>query len=618
MTSELTWGHEFPAPDPGKVERRAETVAAMIADRVAATPDREAFRYPQGDEWVSVTWAEAGRRIERIAAGLIALGIEPEQRVAIASTTRYEWILADFAVMRAGAATTTVYPTTLPEETAYIIADSGSRLLFAEDDEQVKKVRERRSELPDLTTVVTFDGTPDPDGELPVLSLADLEKRGEEYLDEHPHAVEDAVKAIGPESLATLIYTSGATGKPKGVLLSHDCWTYEGAAIDAVNLLSSEDMLYLWLPLSHSFGKVLLSAQLAIGYPAAVDGRIDKIIDNLAVVQPVWMASAPRVFEKAHGRIITGIEQEGGIKAKLFDWAVGVGLQVSRLRQSGREPSGLLALQHKLADALVLSKIRARFGGRLRFFVSGAAGLNSQIAEWFHGVGLLILEGWGLTETSAATCVNLPGEFRFGTVGAPFPGTELKIAEDGEVLVKGPGVMRGYHNLPELTAEVLDDDGWFHTGDMGEIGDDGHLKITDRKKDLFKTSGGKYVAPQQIEAMFKAICPYASQMVVHGEKRQFVSALVTLDPDAIGPWAEQHGLAGRPYSEIVSSDAARQMVQKSIDELNSQLNRWETIKKFVILDHDLSVEGGEITPSLKLKRRAVEQQYAEVLDSLYA
>lgn len=618
MTSELTWGHEFPAPDPSKVERRAATVAAMIADRVAATPDREAFRYPQGDEWVSVTWAEAGRRIERLAAGLIALGIEPEQRVAIASTTRYEWILADFAVMRAGAATTTVYPTTLPEETAYIIADSGSRVLFAEDDEQVKKVRERRSELPELTTVVTFDGTPDPDGDLPVLSLEEFEKRGEEYLAEHPDAVENAVKAIGPDSLATLIYTSGATGKPKGVLLAHDCWTYEGAAIDAVNLLTPDDMLYLWLPLSHSFGKVLLSAQLAIGFPAAVDGRIDKIIDNLAVVRPAWMASAPRVFEKAHARITTGIEQEGGIKAKLFHWAFGVGLQVSRLRQAGKEPSGLLALQHKLADALVFSKIRARFGGRLRFFVSGSAGLNSQIAEWFHAAGILILEGWGLTETSAATCVNLPGEYRFGTVGGPFPGTELKIAEDGEVLVKGPGVMRGYHNRPELTAEVLEEDGWFHTGDIGEIGDDGHLKITDRKKDLFKTSGGKYIAPQQIETLFKAICPYASQIVVHGEKRQFVSALITLDADAIGPWAEQHGLAGKSYKEIVTSEAARQMVQKSIDELNAQLNRWETIKKFVILDHDLSIESGEITPSLKLKRRAIEQQYADLLDSLYA
>ncbi|HEY6738884.1 MAG TPA: long-chain fatty acid--CoA ligase, partial [Actinopolymorphaceae bacterium] len=480
------------------------------------------------------------------------------------------------------------------------------------------KIASNRDQLSDLVAVVTFDGTPDPDAPVPVLSLAELEKRGSEHLAAHPDAIEQAMAAIGPDSLATLIYTSGTTGKPKGVRLVHDCWTYEGACIDAVNLLTPEHFQFLWLPLSHSFGKVLLSAQLQIGFSTAVDGRVDKIIDNLGVVKPVWMCAAPRIFEKAYSRIVTGIEQEGGIKARLFDWAFGVGKQVSRLRQEGKEPTGLLALQHKLADTLVFSKIRERFGGNLKFMVSGSAGLNKDIAEWFHAAGMLILEGYGLTETSAATCVNLPGIFRFGTVGPPFPGTELRIADDGEVLVKGPGVMRGYHNRPEQTTEVLDEDGWFRTGDIGELTDEGLLRITDRKKDLFKTSGGKYVAPSVIESMFKSICPYASQIVVHGENRKFVSALITLDPDAVASWSEHEGVTGRSYAELVSSDYARQRVQAAIDELNAKLNRWETIKKFVILDHDLSVEDGDMTPSLKVKRRAVEARYADVLEALYA
>ncbi|MQA85950.1 MAG: AMP-binding protein [Streptosporangiales bacterium] len=615
MTSDLGDLTTTIEPDMSKVENRASTVAQMVLDRVSASPEREAFRYPVGAEWASVTWGEFGDRVRRLAAGLIVLGINPEERVGIAAATRYEWILADMAIMCAGAATTTVYPTTTPDEVAYIIGDSGSRVVFAEDDEQVKKLREHRSELSDLGTIVTFDGTADEtEG---VIGLAELERRGEEHLAQHPKAIEEAVAAIGPESLATLIYTSGTTGRPKGVRLVHDCWTYEGAGVDALGILHPDDLQYLWLPLAHSFGKALLTAQLQIGFASAVDGRIDKIVDNLAVVRPTFMGSAPRIFEKAHGRIVSMVEQEGGPRAKIFRWAFGVGHRVAELQRAGKQPSGLLAAQHKLADSLVFGKIRDRFGGRLRFFVSGAAALNRELAEWFHAAGILITEGYGLTETSAATCVNLPGRFRFGSVGPVLPGTEVRIADDGEVLIKGPGVMRGYHNMPEATDEVLDADGWFHTGDIGELGEDGLLRITDRKKDLFKTSGGKYVAPQLIESLFKAICPYVSQIVVHGEDRNFCSALITLDPEAIAGWAEENGLGGKSYQAIVTSDAAHAMVQGYIDELNAKLNRWETIKTFAILENDLTVEEGEMTPSLKVRRKVVEDRYADVLDSFY-
>jgi long-chain acyl-CoA synthetase len=597
------------------IEGRAPNVARMFMERVESSPDREAFRFLVGDEWTSVTWQESADVVRRLAAGLIALGVEPEMRVAIASSTRYEWILADLAIMCAGAATTTVYPSTTPQDVGYIVGDSQSRVVFAEDDGQIAKLRDGRADLPAVAKVVTFDGSTDGDW---VISLTDLEKLGEEHLAANPNAVQDRVDAIAPDSLATLIYTSGTTGQPKGVRLRHSSWTYEGAVVGAQGIVREDDLQYLWLPLAHSFGKVLLSAQLQVGFATAIDGRVDKIVENLPVVRPTFMGAAPRIFEKVHSRVVTMTQGEGGPKAKIFDWAFKVGVQVSRLRREGRQPSGPLALQYKIADRLVFSKIRERFGGRVRFFISGAAALNREIAEWFHAAGVLILEGYGLTETSAGSFVNRPQEYRFGTVGRVFPGTEVRIASDGEILLKGPGVMDGYHNQPELTAEALDDDGWFHTGDIGELDPDGLLRITDRKKDLFKTSGGKYVAPTSIESQFKALCPYVSEIIVHGEGRNFCTAIIVLDPDAMAQWAEHNDMAGKSYRELVTSEPVRELVAEYIDAVNNRLNRWESIKKFVILERELSIEEGEVTPSMKVKRKAVEQKYRDRLDSLYA
>ena len=595
------------------LEDRAPNVGRQFFDRVQTSPDREAYRFPVGDDWESVTWRETGDRVTKLAAGLVALGVEPEQRVGIASGTRYEWILADLATMSAGAATTTVYPSTMADDVAYILADSESRVVFAEDDDQIAKLTAKKSELPHLVKVVTFDGAADGDW---VIGLADLEKLGTQLLAERPSVVEERIDATSPESLATLIYTSGTTGRPKGVRLRHSSWTYEGAAIQAQQILSEDDLQFLWLPMAHSFGKVLLSTQLACGFATAVDGRVDKIIENLSVVHPTFMGAAPRIFEKAHGRIITMQQTEGGIKEKLFNKAFAVGLKVDRLKREGKPVPFLLAKQHALFDKLVFTKIRDRFGGRVRFFISGAAALNQEVAEWFHAAGILILEGYGLTETSAGSFVNHPDAYRFGTVGQVFPGSEVKIAEDGEVLIKGPGVMDGYHNLAEQTAETLSGE-WLHTGDIGELDPDGFLKITDRKKDLFKTSGGKYIAPSAIESQFKAVCPYASQFLVHGNDRNFVVALITLDPDAMTEWATHNDMAGKSYAEIVSSQKVKDMVGGYVEELNGRLNRWETIKKWILLDHDLSVESGELTPSMKVKRKVVEGNYKDEINALY-
>ena len=600
--------------DLSVIENRAPSVARMFLDRVAATPASEAFRFASGDSWASVTWSQVGDRVRRQSAGLIALGVEREQPVAVASATRYEWVLADLAIMCAGAATTTVYPTTTAEDVTYIISDSGSRVVFAEDDAQIRKLRDNRGQLPDVAKVVTTDGTPDGDW---VITLAELERLGEDLIAAQPSVVDDRVAATTPDSLATLIYTSGTTGQPKGVRLLHSAWTYEAASVDSVSILRADDLQYLWLPLSHVFGKVLLTLPLQIGFPTAIDGRVDKIVDNLAVVRPTFMGAAPRIFEKAHARIVALGHGEGGVKAKIFDWAFDVGIKVVRARQAGDRPSAVIMAQYAVADRLVFRKIRERFGGRLRFFISGSAALNRDVAEWFDAAGVLILEGYGMTESSAASFVNRPSEYHFGTVGHPLPSTEFRMAEDGEVLIKGPGVMAGYHNQDQATAEALDADGWLHTGDIGEVAPNGALRITDRKKDMFKTSNGKYVAPSAIDATFKGICPYVSQLVIDGEGRSYCVALIALDADAIHAWANENGMGGASFAEVARSDKFRATMQNYVDRLNSQLNRWESIKKFAILDHELTVEDGLITPSMKVRRKIVLDRYRGILNTLY-
>ncbi|MAY98050.1 long-chain fatty acid--CoA ligase [uncultured Nocardioides sp.] len=601
--------------DASFVDDLAQNVAVLFLDRVETSPQAEAFRFPVGEAWESVTWKQAGDRVSRLAAGLLSLGLTSEQRVGIASGTRYEWILADLAVMCAAGATTTVYPTTNAEDTAYILGDSECQVVFAEDDEQVAKLTEQKSQIPTVKKVVVFDGTTDGDW---LISLDDLEKLGEAYLAEHPGVIEETAKSIAPDALATLIYTSGTTGKPKGVRLLHRGWVYEGAAIKSQNILHEDDLQFLWLPMAHSFGKVLLSTQLACGFATAIDGRVEKIVDNLGVVKPTFMGAAPRIFEKAHARIVTMTASEGGAKEKIFQQAFKVGIEVDKRKREGKSIPLPLKLQHGLFDKLVFSKVRERFGGRVKFFISGSAALNAEIAEWFHAAGILILEGYGMTENSAGATVNHPDEYKMGTVGQAFPGSEVRIGEGGEVQLRGPHVMAGYHNLPDKTAEAFTEDGWLRTGDKGEIDADGFLTITGRIKELFKTSGGKYVAPPAIESKFKALCPYASQFMVFGAERNFVVALITLDPDAMAGWAEENGMAGKSYTEVVQSQAVKDMVAGYVEQLNAKLNRWETIKKWEILDHDLSIESGELTPSMKVKRAVVEGNNKDLIDSFYS
>jgi long-chain acyl-CoA synthetase len=586
------------------------TLPEMLVSRLASTPTREAFRFRDGDAWKSLTWEETGRRVRAIAGGLQALGIKDEARAAILSSTRVEWILADLGILCAGAATTTIYPSSLPEDCAYILKDSGSRVCFAENASQVSKLKEVRAQLPKLEKVIVIDG--DGDGDW-VMTLAQLEEKGRDLDDKQ---FQELVKAVKGDSLATLIYTSGTTGQPKGVELTHDSWAYEGEAVDKLGILGVDDVQYLWLPLAHSFGKVLEATQIRIGFATAVDGRVDKIVENLPQVKPTFVAAVPRIFEKVHNRVVLMASEGSAIKKSLFRWAVKVGMERARRRRAKESVPFTLSISHAIADKLVLSKIRGRFGGHLRFFVSGSAALSREVAEFFDACGVTILEGYGLTETSAASFINRPGDVRLGTVGQPLPGTEVKIApEDGEILIKGRGVMRGYHGMAEATKETLDG-GWLRTGDIGEL-QDGFLKITDRKKDLIKTSGGKYVAPQAIEGQLKAASPYVGQVLVHGNNRNYVTALVTLDEDAVKKWAEANGHTGKPVAELSKMAEVNALIQSGVDAINQHLASYESVKKFALLPQDFTLEAGELTPSLKLKRKVIETKHKALLDSFY-
>lgn len=601
------------APVESAPEPSARSVPEMLLQRLEAAPDKEAFRFKEGKAWSRITWGQVGERVRHMAAGLRELGLEAGQRAALLAGTRVEWILADLGILAAGGATTTIYPASTPEECAYVIGDSESRIIFAENDDQVAKLVEVRSELPTVTHVVNIDGEAGHDGW--VLSLADLEAKGAASEFASEQSFRERIQGIEPADLATLIYTSGTTGRPKGVRLSHRTWVYESDGIASLGLLKADDLHFLWLPLAHSFGKVLLGTQLRLGFPTAVDGTIDQIVPNMAELKPTFVAAVPRIFEKIHAKVSSGVAQAGWLKRTMFHWAHGVGVEWSRTVRAGRSVGGWLNLRRSLADKLVLAKIRNIFGGRLRFFISGSAPLQPDLIEFLHACQVLVLEGYGLTESAAGTFVNRPDEYLFGTVGRALPGTEVRLAPDGEILIRGPGVMDGYHGLDEVTAETLQD-GWLATGDIGKLDEKGFLRITDRKKDLIKTAGGKYVAPQMIEGKLKTLCPLVSHVAVHGDRRKFCSALVALDPEELAKWAAREGLSG-DYEAQATHEKTHATVWAAVEKMNKDLARYSTIKKISILPKDLTVEAGELTTSLKMKRRVVEKNYAHLLDAFY-
>lgn len=608
-------------------------VVEMFAARVADTGDRTALRRKQDGVWVGQSWKEFDEVSDRIAAGLLELGVSAEDRVCILGGTRPEWVWSDIAVLKAGAVTVPIYPSNTPEQCAYILKDCGATAVFCEDPHQLEKVLAVRPDLPGLKHVVYFGPVavldkPDAEGRTRVTleevmpapvegvqSLDELLTRGDGASDVAA-TLADREEAIAADSVCTIVYTSGTTGDPKGVVLTHDAFVFEcGAIADALEMGPDDEQL-LFLPMAHIFAKVLMFAGIHLGYVTAFAEGIPKVVQNIGEVKPTFMGSVPRIYEKVYTKVVGGAEQAGGAKKKIFDWSVAVGRAVSAERQAGREPGGLLALKYGIATKLVFSKLHTLFGGRLKFFISGGAPLSKEIAEFFHAAGILVLEGYGLTETTAATHINRKGAYRFGSVGQALDGVEVKIAADGEIVMKGRNIMREYFGKPEATADALDSDGWFHSGDIGEVDGQGFLRITDRKKDLIVTAGGKNIAPQSLENGLK-LSPYISQAMVHGDKRKFLAALITLDEDTAKVWAADHGIQFKDLADLSQHPKVFELIQAEIHALNAALPSYERIKKFAILEQDLSTEAGELTPTLKVKRKVVTDNFRSLLDSFY-
>jgi long-chain acyl-CoA synthetase len=574
------------------------TLVSLFLGTAHARAPAAALRTKRGGAWTAVSWAEWERRSRAIAAELVAWGVEPGDRVAIFGSTREEWVVLDLAVLMAGAATVPIYPSLVGEQAAYILRDSGAKVLFAEDATYVKRLADHDAGvLAGLAKTVLFDALPAafgaPGGELgPDPALA---------------AQVDARIAAGtPDDLATIVYTSGTTGPPKGVMLAHSSLVFDTAALSEVIQVGPADEQLLFLPLAHIFGKMLVMTQYRAGYATSFAQSIAKVLDDAAEVNPTFLGAVPRVFEKVFAVANERAAAAGGLRLRLFTWATAVG----RSKQGG--------WGRAWADRLVLSKIRARFGTRLRFAISGGAPLAKELAEWFDGAGIRILEAYGLTETTGGTTINAPAEQRYGTVGRALRGIDVRIAGDGEVLVRGPSVMRGYWRKPEETRAVIDAEGWFHTGDIGELDAQGFLRITDRKKDIIVTAGGKNVAPQNIENLLKQ-SPWVSQAMVHGDKRPYLVALLTLNADTVARYARENGVDGGAVAgALASHPGVRAEVQREVDAVNARLSSFETVKRFAIVARDFSVEGGELTPTLKVKRQWVSERHRDLLDALYA
>ena len=576
---------------------RWKTAVDIFEQRVAESGDLPALRVKEEGAWRTRSWKDWARASRETAAGLRALGIENGDRVCILANTRAEWVETDVGILYAGAVTVPIYQSNTPRECEYIVADCRARAVFVEDAAQLAKLLAVKAAVPSVSRVVLMVGAVPAEAGDWVTTLVELRARGRAWLDTH---VLDAAKATVPDDIFTIVYTSGTTGPPKGVVLTHKNICFECESLESCLRLSSEDEQLLFLPLAHIFAKILEWMAISRGVVTAFAESIAQIVPNLQEVRPTFMGAVPRVYEKAYAKILASFQmkRQKAVGRFVIDNALAAGKKRSMAARNGKPLGGLAALGSALADRVVFRKVQSTFGGRIRFFVSGGAPLAGEIAEFFHACGILVLEGYGLTETTAATHVNRSDAYRFGTVGKALPGVEVRIAGDGEVLVRGDNILREYFGKPDATRDAIDEDRWFHTGDIGVI-EDGFLRITDRKKDIIVTAGGKNVAPQNLEGALKAQCPYVSQVMVHGDKRPYLVALITVNPEMVG----------RPDVEPTISAA--------VQKLNESLPSYETIKKFKILPVDLSQEAGELTPTMKVKRKQVSEKYRSVLDSLY-
>lgn len=606
-----------------ETERERFPVTNCIQLLQRQDPDRVAAHVKVGGEWKDIKWAEIIDRVTALTEGFIELGLKPGDRVAIFADTTFEWCLIDFAQLCAGGISVPIYGSNTPEEVAFIVQDSGAKFVVVDGDQadhhkqpgrwsRLKAVRDK------LTSVERFVALKMPSNPAEnLISLEDLEQRGRACLEARPSHIAEIADRISEDDLSCILYTSGTAGTPKGVMLTHRNWVSQSFNVMRSGVLIPGDQVMLFLPLAHSFGRAVEMTWMGQEITVSFAESIDKLLDNAKEVHPTVLPAVPRVFEKAFNRVVASGRASEGIQGSAFDWAMGLFEDYASAKAAGK---AFRSLRFPIAKQLVFSKIsqklKAQFGGRIRCFVSGGAPLTPRIAYFFDLCEMNITEGFGMTETCAPTHCNIVGAIKIGTCGPPFPGVEAKVAEDGEILLKGPQIMKGYYNLPKETEESLTPDGWLRTGDIGTVDADGFMTITDRKKDLIKTSGGKYVAPSEIENELKTNA-IISQVSIQGDKRKFVSALFTLNAEELRAFAESRNLGDLSFAKLTQAPEVIAEVQKIVDGINARQPSYATIKKFIVLDHDWSQETGELTPTLKVKRRVVGEKYKKQLDELY-
>jgi long-chain acyl-CoA synthetase len=594
-----------------------ETLGRMFWQRVARSAERPAQQFKRDGRWQTLTWRETGDIVRELTLGLLALGRRPGEAVALLSASRAEWVQADFAILGAGGVTVPIYPSYPPDLVAYVVNDSEARTLIVEDPAQLAKALQVRAKMGGLADVVLMSGALPAAAGGQVLTWEELRRRGRDEARRWAPVLDERLAATAPEDVATIVYTSGTTGPPKGVVQTHGNHMAALRAAGEATPVAEGWVHLLFLPLAHSFARLEGFLGPYHGLTTAFAEHLDKVGDNLKEARPHFICSVPRVFEKVYAKIQAGVQAGSPVKRRIFRWAHGVGDRVSRCQQEGRPIPPALAVQHRLAHRLVFARLHAGLGGRLQFAVSGGAPLAREIAEFFHAAGILVLEGYGLTETCPVLTFNRATRFKFGSVGQALPGVELRIASDGEILARGPNVAtRGYFKQPEVTGAVFDPSGWFHTGDVGRLDEDGFLFITDRKKDVIVTAGGMNIAPQNIENLLKAD-PFISQVMVYGDRRPYPVALITVNPDELRQLARAEGIAETDPAGLVRHPKVVARVGRTVEDKNAQLQSYARIKKFAVLPADFTQDGGELTPTLKVKRKVVAEKYRDTLEALY-
>jgi len=593
-----------------------KSLGAVFRNRVEKYGDRTYLKVKGKGGYRDVSWKQVFRQVSGVAGGLLKMGIEPGHKVAILSENRPEWAYTDLGCLSIGAVDVPIYATNTPEQCSYIIKDSDSRLVFVSGGHQLAKLLAKRDELDDVQKVIVMDEWATYPYSDWVMGFREFVEEGLQNLDDNK--LRQLTEAVEEDDLATFIYTSGTTGAPKGVMLTHGNFLANCRDIAELGFVDDTDIVLSFLPLSHSFERTAgYYTPTYIGATIAYAEDMDHLLNNIGEIRPTFMASVPRFYEKVYSTVKSGVEQSPPAKQKIFHWAVSVGEKVSKRKMYKKSIPPFLAAKYKIAEKLVFSKLQERMGGRLKFFVSGGAPLAKEIAEFFHAAGILILEGYGLTETSPVLTTNRPDDYRFGTVGKPLRSVEIRLSDgDKEILARGPNIMKGYYKLPDQTAEVLEDDGWFHTGDVGEWDPDGFLKVTDRLKDLIKTSGGKYVAPQHLEGLLIQD-RFIEQVNVVGDKRKYCTALIVPNFDQLEQWAGEQGIQWKDRKELVSKQEVYDLIKKSVQNVNKNLPSYETIKDFRLLPEEFTQENNMLTPTMKVKRKVVNQVYADLIESMY-